>query len=88
MNEFTRKALEFADGMVMHHDTSDLDTYRSALLAHLEGGQQKPSSKISHTETVSATGAAIKVDVIHLTEEGKRALGYLPSTPTEEASNG
>jgi len=42
MNEFTRKALESADGMVMHHDTSDLETYRSALLAHLEGGEQNP----------------------------------------------
>ena len=35
--EFVSKALELADGMVMHHDTSDLDTYREALHSHLDG---------------------------------------------------
>jgi hypothetical protein len=97
MNEFTRIAMELADAYAEAHGNqfgtncppdNDPQAARSALLAHLEGVEQKPSSTILHTETVSAPGAAIKVDVIHLTEEGKRALGYLPSTPTEKASNG
>jgi len=52
MNEFTRKAMELADEMAVRwHDNRvrhtpetfhDLNVFRYALLAHLEGGELKP----------------------------------------------
>ncbi len=43
MNEFTRIAMELADEMVFSGagDASKFSAARSALLAHLEGGEQK-----------------------------------------------
>jgi hypothetical protein len=87
MNEFTRKAMELADALEdaarwnLVYGEKPVGAARSALLAHLEGAD---SPLISHSETVSTPGAALKVDVFHLTEEGKRAISCLPATPTEE----
>jgi len=62
MNEFTRKAMELADAWVVEaiHEalaantgkisSADGEAARAALLAHLEGGEQKPIARVEkHT---------------------------------------
>lgn len=98
MNEFTRKAAELADSYAMWFyqyttfGTPDKrersEAARSALLAHIEGGEQKPGWKLVPVELTNAMMDAAEA----FSDDWPRTNwkwvweAMLAATPTEEAS--
>ena len=96
MNEFTRKALDLADAMTAAHmeyqdsrrsgEWASYEAARAALLAHLEGGEQRPGWVSVPKEPTAAMMIAFNAGERYgFKTFGDRYAAMIAATPTEES---